>query len=929
MSDINNKKEKVQFEGRGIFLGLISYPFYLDGKELYTKIFKPFFDVHKKALLKYDPVAETGDDYGNLYKPAGYRMFGSKGLAVLSLVDDYSFCNRFFNKNHIQSVLNDDKDFNRNNNLTEKKKDKFWEKYLKFKSEVVLGVVENHTDKEPSIDDRANYFLKDNPKKFIGIARLKINYDILKGKGLKAVWKIKNRIDKIHNKKESLNYFVMDCYDNDEMTVLAFSDNLMSLFNFLGNIRSITNHNIGISKNGKEKHVFGLSYLCFGYKIYNNKDISFSKKDKKYYLNCTVETKPGHRDVFYNKLKEEYLKTEESQKNKSFNIESLSTNISGGSTVSFSFPINKISVFEKLCRDEKGFIYRDARNIKVSLKDLINDDESKRELAEINENHEKTNNYDKKAAIDRKYFADVKKNMKEVGVSKIVRERLLALMEFYNLSYQNILQQAYLEELKPVFLKTKTILEEMGNNPQEDLNSIENALNEIITDLENACYDRLHTQKNGFPPLEYSGGIQQHLTSFDFAYKQIYNSFFSSSDQDKPYYLTISGAERASSKRIIFNLNINDILFPEMFIVLVWKEIANFANPIQKTYDTTEEDAEFKKKLELYNTWNAIISKKQPFSVIQERFEHSDKMMHGDDTWETIKSLFYEKNLVEYFIKDWFVFRFAFGTSYQLLWHFYLKIFLQTTTVYSKLNHVDNKHLILMLLRLFMIAKLSGDKESKKIVEENEKTPFDSIIGPQWIECYKKTLDATDEIYTALEMFDFKKMVGTSIDNSTKLNSNNRETIIDYILNYLDKEIIQEDKSIMEKIDFLPNLFIAYLFATYLLDNYLLDNDEETDNLDNNEKTKKRIKIKCMPRESTGIIYNKMELDKDENRQNSIRDIYNCMIKIPVDPTGGFFIPSHKTREAYFALRTVFYRSLWNYRFVCAENTEQKNTKEV
>ena len=917
MSDNISNKEKVQFEGKGIFLGLISYPFYLDGKELYKKIFKPFFDVHKKALLKYDPDADE-DSYGNLYKPAGYRMFGSKGLAVLSLVDDYSFCNRFFNKNHIQSVLNDDIDFKSNNNLTEKKKDKFWEKHLKFKSEVVLGVVENHTkvvnnitESDPLIDERANYFLNNSPKKFIGIARLKINYGILMGKGLEAVWKIK---DKIHNNKELLEYIVMDCYDNDEMTVLAFSDDLMSLFNFLGNIRSITNHNIDIGPNDKEKHVFGLSYLCFGYSINDDKNyISFSKQ---HYLNCTVETKPGHRDKFYEKLEKIY--------NKSLEIESLSTNISGGSTVFFSFPIHKILKFEKWCRNKNSFIYRDVRNIKVSLKDLMDDD--KRNMAEIEENHETTITYGKKA-IERKYFADVKETMKRVGVSKIVRERLLALMEFYNLSYQNILQQAYLEELKPVFLKIRTIIEEMGNNPQEDLNSIENALNEIITDLENACYDRLHTQKNGFPPLEYSGGIQQYLTSFDFAYKQIYRGYFST---DEASYVTISGAERASSKRIIFNMNINDIVFPEMFIVLVWKEIANYALPILMKYDTIEtNDFEDKRKVELFNTWNAIISKKQPFSVIQERFEHSDKMMHGDDTWETIKTLFYTEKLIEYYIKDWIVFHFAFNQEdYSLLWHYYLKIFLQTTNVYSKLNHVRKKHLIMMLLRLFMIAKLSG-------VKENSTEPFDSIIGSQWKECYKKTLDATDEIYAALEMFDFKKMVEISMSSFDPFEKNTEELkktkkiVNEFYEKIGNRELIQNTPNQeLSNYDFLRCLFEAYLKAIYTLDNNCLDENTNTTKKEKTKEEKTKKLIKCMPRNSTGEIHDVMK--KEDSNPLKDKHIYDVMIKIPVDPTGGFFIPSYKTRDAYFALRTVFYRSLWNYRFVCAENTEQKKqTKKV
>ena len=199
MSDNNSKKEKVQFEGKGVFLGLISYPFYVDGKDLYKNVFKPFFKEHKKALMEYDPdvinnkrIYSNKRKYGMLYKPAGYRLFGSKGLAVLSLVDDYSFYNRFFNKNHIQSL----------HKKTTKKQDadeEKWKEYMEFKSEVISGVVEHHGD-DPLIKDRAfTTFLNKKPQKFIGIARLKINYYFLKGKGLETVWKIKERIKELHN----------------------------------------------------------------------------------------------------------------------------------------------------------------------------------------------------------------------------------------------------------------------------------------------------------------------------------------------------------------------------------------------------------------------------------------------------------------------------------------------------------------------------------------------------------------------------------------------------------------------------------------------------------------------------------------------------------------------------------------------------------
>ena len=483
----------------------------------------------------------------------------------------------------------------------------------------------------------------------------------------------------------------------------------------------------------------------------------------------------------------------------------------------------------------------------------------------------------------------------------------------FNLSYQNILQRAHLDELKPAFLNLKKIVEEMMQVSDESVGSIEKMLNGEITDLENACYDRLHIQKGGYVPLEYSGGIQQYLASFDFAYKQIYGGIFLPKDE-KAYYVTISGAERASSKRTIFNMNINDIIFPEMFIVLVWKEIANFAFKPQNEFDKyASSDKVVKDRVDSLNAWNGIISKAKTFSVIQERFDHSDKRLHNDEVWRLIKKLLTPK-LIEYYIKDCIVFHFAFNHNYNLFWHYYFKIFFQTTEVYGRLNHVDKKYLIEMLLRVFMIAKIFPNEDTERFLDEKKSSPFDSIVGAQWEECYQKTMDATVEIYNIIQMFGFEKMIAETIqsyegnviskENPEKEEYDSpiiqkivekREKQIEGILsNLINRTLIQTNG--FDDFSFLICLFGAYLRAVFLLDTASREGDPC---------------IKCVPRDREGVINRVMETNGIE--QDSL---YENMINILVDTTGGFFVPAFKTRKLYFALRTNFYRSLWNYCFV-------------
>lgn len=103
----------MHYEEQGLFLGLISYPFSIDGKELYKKLQSIFYS-HKENLKKHSNESDPVDN--QLYAPVAYRMFGTHGLAVLSLVDDYAFCSRIFNPNHIK-LSKTDKSINNMKNM--------------------------------------------------------------------------------------------------------------------------------------------------------------------------------------------------------------------------------------------------------------------------------------------------------------------------------------------------------------------------------------------------------------------------------------------------------------------------------------------------------------------------------------------------------------------------------------------------------------------------------------------------------------------------------------------------------------------------------------------------------------------------------------------------------------------------------------------
>lgn len=906
------------FEETGLFLSFISYPFYVDGKNLYNTTLKTSFVEHKKGLKRYDLSIEKDD---SLYVPAAYRMFGSHGLAVMSLVDDYTFFHRYFNKNHLQTLLKDyaDAEFN-------------------YNSVIISGVTEKNG---ASLEQKArkSFLLSKNRFPYVGIIRIKVDHRVLRGKGhgMNTIRKIKKQINTLADKHIAkwschASHITIECFNNDELTTIAFSNSLYYLFDFLGEVRGIKNtdeqiHQKYIDTSDKtrknspcEKHMFGTTYMSFGYDV----DYVFEDKEKnncfipakedeldKLKINCVVETKPGHCDVFA-----DYLVRE-----KKLEAKLVVKNISGGCSIVATMPLKQISELEKMClKGDKtkalrdNIFLRDVRKIKVSIKSP----DGMEQCALEEDGHNLP--ADDKDPIDENYISDVKKLLKKIGVSKMLRERMLALFELYNRAYKDLLQRFFLDELHPVITDYYNMLNDMyerGNSISE----IEESMNDEITNMENACYDRLHSDKHHTTPLEYSGGIQQHLTSLDFAYKAIRKAFGLG---DPKTYVTVTGAHRAASERPLFMLNINDVIFPELFITAVWKEVANFAIELLRddAYPIDENtNDQYKQHIKrLLTGWSKYVQNDESAKILKYHLIHSDSYLSTDNVCQIVDSYDF-KDLIQYFCKDYIVFHFAFQTNFEMMWHYYFKVMLQTTAFYRRLNVIDNKHLVYMLLRLFMVGLLSDDEADRKFIKEQASNPFDSLLAGDWIECYDKTWKVAKNMYETLQQYDFKGVNNTLIylnelfiagkkasenddgktDVEIKIDGlNRREKLIGDMKTAFEKSNLIVAKNIITDTDFVTCLFNAYMRCLIELD-------------------KQNKAVKSLPRNDEGTIVNNMTTENIYSESN----IYEDLAELLSDVTGGFFIPSATSRKKYFQLKTTLYKSLWNYRFTHAQPEPQ------
>lgn len=921
------------YDSNGLFLGFLAYPYYVDGKKLFRDVINPFFEEHKKRLYDYD--TEELCETSRLYKPHAYRMFGTQGLSVLSLIDDYSFCSRHFNKNHIQSLLDDHAKVMNTISVDIRE--------YRFKSIVVTGVHETKDNEQNIINKANNTFLRENNKfPYIGIIRLKIDHRLLLGKGVASIREIKNEIALLFKTADDVlaDYIVVDCFDNDEMTVVAFSNSLKFLIQFLGNIRNLksTDHGaLQYYEDGAvcEKHIFSCTYISFGYDIdydlVNPKNFflqGINNEKDSVLLNCLMETRPGHRDTFLYHIE---------SKCKFTITEKIA---SGGSVLKTTIKLGEIHKLEELCYAEET--KRDVRKMRVSIQDPI-----AKNNPDKFDNHAKNN---ETKDIDKKLIDNIKQKLKAIGCSKIVRDRLLALFEFYDSAKHNLIQTLYFDELSGIGDIFLNIIDDLSNNPDNSVKTIEEALDKEITNMEDACYERIHNRKYAENLLEYSGGIQQHLTAFGYTYN-IINTIFTGEINVKGSYTIITGEDRVSSERTHLNLNINHILFPELFVTTAWKEASNKNIKALGIYlyddiltilkqnrpnnnIVSVLNRSTKNFMDILATWRDFIKGESSTSYIKNIIlQDTQMLLKNDETYKCFKSIM-NQELLSYFIKDYVVFHFAFQRDFEKMWYYSFKVMLQTTNSYLRLGKLKRVHLIYMLLRLFMIGRradfVNENDCCARFITEQMYRPFDNITQEYWLECYGKTQTISDKLFELLYDYGFVEssesqitICERNVEYMNQYASHKSESIIDSVLRTqqtidikpfvsINKQCVDKRKNIIAKLESLwgnrmlidndnehPTDFIICLLSSFISETYKIDN----------KGVDTYYPIKSIPRDEDGEIINEWKKETP-----IFQIISDNMISIPCDTTGGFFLPKFETRERYFALRTVFYRSLWNYR---------------
>lgn len=870
----------MKFQQNGLFVGLISFPYDIEGNEFFKEIITPFFDSHRKYLEDCCGGSSLPVD---LYKPHAYRMFGRFGLAVISLIDDFGFGARIFNSGHLDWE-------------NDPEKQKKLENLSRFKSIVLIGTSDKEQREYP-------FMRKENRFPFFGIIRLKVDNALLRKSkdnpkeysGIYRIENIKKQIEEILYKdsegvQESI---VIDTYDDNEFAVLVFANSLSRISSCFREIRQLKNSLVS-----KDKYVFISCYSSYGYdKDFNfsaEKQVSFIDWDKgddegsEWKVNFLIEPRPGYRKTLRQILNQEKLPFKETE----------------GTCFHCQYEIRNIK--------EADYLYKyveHVNRIKLSLarEDRINSDEST-ESSDCTQREATGRNLISMSDSD-----SIRKLLIKTGVSKILRGKILALIDFFNDCAQKELHRCYLEGLKSSIIRIEKIIKEYDYQV-EDLAHLEEFLSNEITSLETAIYNGIHNNVHPNIDLEYNAGVQQFLISFNYAYNKVLKIIDSDADS---CYTCICGSPKVHSTRTHLMLNINHIIFPQLFCTTIWKEASNF----ELEYEKQSEGNIDNKWTSMKDLFVKFVNSESTYLRLRDCLHESSGMLEDDSLYWDVHDLI-DRNLMNYLVSDYYVFHFTFQRDFEKMWYFYWKSFLQTSTYNIGPEFADRYSFTFTMLRLMTLgmcieAGNEGKDQITRFIKKNRLIPFDYKVASLWTECYDGLFAFCDKIKDILESYSFssycemciielelrfamcysyqekeelKKVFKKSDPKWYNLASKTmikfREDTIEKLKDSFMKGEFNEEIVNGDRTDLIVCIISAYISAAYEL-------SARADN-----------PLKSVPRsEEDG------EIDFDSMRGDGTTDWSEPVLS---DPVGGMLFVDQAIRQKFFAMNTDFYRTLWH-----------------
>ena len=788
-------------EDCGLLNILISYPFKVNGCKFFHEEFEnKIFKIYKE---------ESADSFGGcqkknyinsqMYKPFGYHLFGNYNLAVLSLVDGYAFGNRVFHPGH--GYHRDPQEDN-----TQK---------TDYNYQLLTGTsYHEEGEKEYLLTKARKTFLRKKERyPFIGITRFKLNNSLLIGSGIELLQALRNKIEAYLKNKRHLDAFVLDSFGNTEITLFAFSNNLKRIHELLYKVRQLTLQDLRPfpgdnksllaereSQSYSQAHIISTSYTNLGYDILwqpqpDKIKASYTflpvENPKEIQAQIKWEIKPGHE----NQLGEVWNKVLPLLASKT-QMKSLHYLLGGNAqyTKFAPFDLETFRKFiEKIGSDET--VPHHIKNLRLQL--FFEETLKPSSSIPVHPNYERAPNL----GFETEEMNHFRKMLCKCGASKLTKERFLKMLARFNDCIRDKHFYIYFIELKDFLNGVATALKRFSEDEDNhySIEMIDNYMNNVITAFECAFYNRFHqSTRMGLLAdinLEYNGGIQQYVTSFDLAYKESIEILsYTDDEQYEKAFVYISGYENVVSKREILRINMNLLTYPELFAVSIFKETVNFMleryeniyTPLRKEELEKEKRKQTKEQNDIRKlllNWEKILSEKKIPAPLEGIFKDSALFNPHLKSHQILKD-FPHYEWIEYFVADVHNLYFGFNGDFELLYYYYWKYFLQLSQCYNREGELCLQHFMTFLIRLFFVRfyllyerdykdsetktnkeelQAWGEKAKHEIKEKYQYSPFAAHLSHLWQIHFEDTLDAALFVWQKLQDYNFYLFLKNSI----------------------------------------------------------------------------------------------------------------------------------------------------------------------
>ncbi len=860
-----------------------------DQSNLVDVLEKDFFKRHKELLKKYCPDYSVEKDDNKLYEPINYYIFGNYDLAMISLIDNYSFSQKLLIPKIPES--NNENGYSIPN----------------YSYQIITGILN-----EKSKNDIFTFHGKYN---FISISNFKLNNKFLVKDGVVFTSRVAEKIiEKLESlkKKTDFAYMILHSFSWFEISVLIFVNNPNILSEVIDELRALKVRDLGIETNiscsNGEVHnfhksdVFSDSLSYFGVKYNYFDDTNHANKE-----NVDLETqiewqvKPGHFDDFYTLLTsqqspvKDIFKTKEPRlllgKSDYFFLEDSPSDFNNNSLLHDFFLQNKSEVFKHI----KNINTRVYLKSKVPTNYVANPEYNARTFSSFIAHK-----------ID---LTSIDLALKKLKISRQTREMTLKIIHMYlNGINDEILAIYFLDFFNYVNALINNIKEyeklwsnynttvDIEDASLESLNDFEDFLHALVSQLDEGIKLRMLnsyryediTELN----LDFNSSIQQLISMYNSLANQFGNLIY----KKETAYIVLLNYKSTVSSSLVINYNVYDLIHPEFIFFSLSKEILN------SIYEYIPD--EFKSEIKKIKESVAVITKDnaQPY------YSYLTNLLE----MEIID--------VDYLLNDAIRFVVTCNLDAKMFVYWTWATILKNSSAYDISGTVSKKVFESTLFRLMFTLKLYDFE-----LDEYLYCPILELEN-NWNTVYPVMQSEVLQIFS-----DRKSKIKTEIVVPIAKLSND---ILGMIYNpmYPDKVVGQNQEEIYDLMIRLRNIYSNADTSSIINRFSFLKSTESVVNDIIGENINKKIEYKMYDylrmiqnrNHADGQYINYLHRDWKDGTPLKLFNKFDDSIPIStfykIDQTGGVFFVSKEKAEEYFSIRNSLLIEIWNIGMKCKWN---------